>query len=136
MKRADSRFPRWLIVWGPAVAWAAVLFLLSELRGVPLNAALPTNDKLVHVALYTILGMTLRWAWFASRSERWPGLSIPHVVAIGVGLAYGAIDEVHQYFVPRRMPSVADWVADVVGVFVGYAVASLLLRALGRRQES
>jgi len=46
--------------WGPAALWAAVLFLLSELP--ELGDGLPAGtDKLVHGALYSILGLSLAW---------------------------------------------------------------------------
>lgn len=130
-KRAAARFPRLLVVWGPAVAWAAVLFLLSELRGVPLNATFATNDKLIHVAMYAVMGSALGWAWFASRRN---GRAARHGVAIGLGLLYGGVDEIHQYFVPGRMPSVADWIADAVGVLLGYLVALAVLNVWAGRQ--
>ncbi|MFT5435164.1 MAG: VanZ family protein [Myxococcota bacterium] len=132
-KRANTRLPRWLIVWGPAAGWAAVLFLLSELRGVPLNLAFATNDKLVHVALYGVLGSTLGWAVFVSRSVRWPGRSVPLVLAVAVGLLYGTLDEIHQAFVPNRMPSGVDWVANAVGVLVGCTVTAWLLTTMSNR---
>jgi len=107
--------------------------LLSELRGVPLNVAFAANDKLAHLALYSVLGAALSWAWFASRA--WPGRGprLSHALLIGLGLVNGVADEVHQAFVPNRMPSVADWVADAVGVVVGYALATFLIRVLASR---
>lgn len=113
-----------LVVWGPAAAWAAVLFLLSELRGVSLNATLAPNDKLIHVAMYAVMGAALGWARVTSRQER---RTVPHWLAVGFGLVYGGVDEFHQAFVPGRTPSVADWVADAVGVALGYLFALTIL---------
>lgn len=108
--------------------------MLSELRGVPVNVAFATNDKLVHFGLYAVLGSALGWAWVANRLVPPTPKKVPHAAVIGLGLVYGAVDEFHQFFVPRRMPSVGDWVADAVGVFVGYGVAVLLLRAWKRSE--
>ena len=50
----------WVLGWGPAALWAAVLFLLSEIRGG--SFGLPGGtDKAVHVGLYLILGLSLAW---------------------------------------------------------------------------
>lgn len=103
-----------LIAWGPAVLWAAVLFLLSELHGVPRSELAALNDKVVHLFLYGVLGAALGWGKRRSRPR------IPHWSVLGVGFVYGAVDEWHQHFVPRRDPSLADFGADVVGVAVGY----------------
>jgi len=131
--RGHPRYPRWLVVWGPAAGWAVVLFLLSELQGVPLRPWVALNDKAVHLALYSVLGGLLGWATFASRRPRWPGNGIPPFVAICVGWLYGLSDELHQAFVPGRTPSVGDWLADAVGVVVGYVVARYLLTAVADR---
>jgi VanZ family protein len=39
-----------------------------------------------------------------------------------VGVLYGVTDEFHQAFVPGRSVSVFDWIADVVGVLMGYTI--------------
>jgi len=49
-----------------------------------------------------------------------------------VGAAYGALDEWHQSLVPGRDPSVGDWVADAVGVVLGF----LLFRSYLGRPDS
>jgi VanZ family protein len=110
------------IAWGPALSWAAVLFFLSELRDLPpeLERFAELNDKVVHALLYSTLGMTLAWARRAS--SRTPA----HFALLLAGYAYGALDELHQGFVPGRNPDVMDFAADVVGVTLGY----LLLHAM------
>ncbi len=114
---------RHLVAWGPAVLWAAVLFALSELREIPepLRPLAALDDKLIHVLLYSTLGAALAWG-------RWRGpIRPPHALLLAVGYLYGALDEWHQGFVPGRTPSVGDWVADVIGVTLGYAVVLGLL---------
>jgi len=130
MARGQPRFRRGVIAWGPAATWAAVLFLLSELRGVPLVVFLATHDKIVHGVLYAVLGALLGWAWYAA------GRRPAHVWVIALGWLYGAVDELHQAFVPNRIPSLSDWVADAIGVLIGYVVAISLLLLIGRRKHT
>ncbi len=102
--------------WGPVAIWAAVLFFLSAL---PLSGDVswvPVNDKVIHVGLYGVLGVTL------SRARILSGAGWPHGLFILVGVLYGVTDEFHQAFVPGRSVSVFDWIADVVGVLMGYTI--------------
>lgn len=111
-----------LRVWGPAAVWAAVLFLLSAWSGPSLLALPPLNDKLVHGCLYTVLGWTLGLGW--ARVPR----RVPHVVLVTIGALYAATDEWHQIYVPGRVADLSDWLADLVGLLLGYGVAVALLK--------
>ena len=84
---------------------------------------------MAHAGLYAILGATLGYG----RHHSIP--SPPHWAVICVGALYGATDEWHQAFVPRRAPDVGDWVADLVGVVLGYTVVVVVLGWLARRKK-
>lgn len=49
--------------------------------------------------------------------------SIPHWVLLLVGALYGLSDEWHQMYVPGRFADLGDWIADLAGLALGYAVA-------------
>ena len=52
--------------------------------------------------------------------------------AIAIGIAYAALDEFHQVFVPSRTASPHDVVVDAAGVIVGALLAvSGRIRLLG-----
>ncbi len=94
--------------------------MLSEIRGVPIFPSLIANDKLVHVALYAVMGTLLGLGTRLSGiRRRW--------LPLLVGYAYAAVDEWHQWFVPRRVPSLGDFAADVVGVTIGFLIVLALL---------
>ena len=103
--------------------------MLSEIRGVPLLVGLSSNDKLVHGVLYSVMGLLLGWGWHAS------GRRHNHLFVLMFGLAYAAVDEFHQRFVPYRIPSFADWVADLVGLVVGYTIAILVITLFFRNWQ-
>ncbi|MFQ5536660.1 MAG: VanZ family protein [Gemmatimonadota bacterium] len=113
-----------LTAWGPAAAWAAVLFFLSAIpdTGLP---SLRVNDKLIHVVLYLIWGGTLAWGRLRNRGR--PG----SIVLLGLGILYAAGDEIHQAFVPGRDPSLGDLGADAVGLILGYGLTIAFLRRAG-----
>lgn len=93
--------------WLPALAWAAVIFFLSSRHTLP-SPDVPNFDKAAHFGAYGLLGGLLAFA--ARRS----GLSV--LVAVAIGVLYGASDEIHQMYVPGRSPDVLDWAADAAGV--------------------
>lgn len=111
---------RALSAWGPAVAWAAALFLLSEWRPSGVTPNVPGIDKAAHLFLYGVLGATLHRG-----GTRGP-VRVEVPILLAMGAAYGAADEWHQSFVAGRDASVLDWAADVAGVAAGIWIASRL----------
>lgn len=103
-----------LNLWLPVVFWAALIFTFSAIPG--LGTGLGTWDlvlrKLAHAAEFAILGALLLRA-----VRREP-------LAILLGSAYAATDEVHQTFVSGRHGSPVDWLIDSAGVVVGVLVYS------------
>src|SRR5687768_2819921 len=84
----------------PALVWAAIIFVLSSLPGI----AYPTTDlvnadKLVHVAIYGLLG-----GLCARGLLRGWGVPVRRALALAAVAAtlYGLTDELHQWFVPGR----------------------------------
>jgi VanZ family protein len=102
-----------MIPWIPAAAWAGLLVFLSSRPSLP-APQLSHFDKVAHFVAYAVLGTALAHA--VSRSG-WP-----LVVAVVLGLAFGASDELHQSLVPGRDASFLDWVADAAGVTVAVLV--------------
>jgi VanZ family protein len=91
-----------------------VLFLPAS--GVP--SAPPGVDKLVHLGVFALLGLTGRWAGVPP---------LPLVLALA---GYAGLSEVLQGLLPiGRSAEVLDAVVDCVGVSLGVAVHALLARA-------
>jgi hypothetical protein len=124
----DPRRPRrWALVG--AALWAAGLFALSSL---PLGDGsldfwwrFEHDDKVVHAALYAVLGALLRLG--SGRGS----------VAVAGGGLVGVVDEwVVQARVPGRHPDPFDLLADVVGAALGaWTVSALARRRRGRALE-
>ena len=113
--------------FGPALGWASLILIVTS---IPIPGTLATAspagaDKLVHATMYAVL------AWLTSRGAGAPSARAAMVVFAAVA-AFGAFDEWHQRFVPGRMSSRADLVADVIGAGVGV----LAFQSAHRRRES
>ena len=103
---------RLLTVWLPVLLWAAVIFTLSSIPS--LSTGLGTWDTILrkgaHLTEYAVLGGLLYRAL-----GREP-------LALAMGIAYAATDELHQYFVRGRHASPVDVAIDAVGVALGMLV--------------
>jgi VanZ family protein len=54
------------------------------------------------------------------------------LLAVVLASAYGVTDELHQAFVPGRVPDPADWLVDTAGAYAGAATGLLLARRARR----
>lgn len=107
-----------LRVWWPALAYAAFIFLLSSLERPPFLADFDLNDKWKHFLLFTVFAV-LVYRSAAVSMERPAAAGWMTVLLVS---AYGATDELHQYFVPGRSCDWRDWLADTVAAIVIVAV--------------
>lgn len=104
-----ARLPGW-VRWLALGGWAAVIWIGSSTSG-PAGPGSPLRPYLqngAHVLLYGALGVL--WMLAMRGSPRLRLLS-----AMLLAAAYGALDEWHQSWVPRRTSSAADVLSDVTG---------------------
>jgi len=129
VQRERQRLRRTVFGWGPAAVWAGVLFLLSSWENPGGIGLLELPDELLHLGVYSILGAALWWAY----ENGHPRMSPAKFWAIG--WLYAASDEWHQSFVPGRTPALGDWIADAIGVVLGFGAALWLRRVLGTKRR-
>ena len=109
--------------WLPVALWMAGVFYLSH-QSAPLEpVAADVNSVLAHAVVYAILAILLYVAVAppGNATPRW----VPASIAFALAVLYGVGDEVHQAFVPGRVASEADILADAAGAAIG--VAGLLI---------
>jgi VanZ family protein len=101
----------------PALIWMAVIFYLSSQPVLPIDGQ-PHSDlyhRFGHVGAYGVLALLVRYAV--------AGLPSPGWLALGITIAYGVSDEVHQTFVPSRSGTIRDVLID--GASAGAALGAL-----------
>jgi VanZ family protein len=108
-----------------------LLFVLSGQSDLP--GVEQVSDKSVHTAVYLIFGILCLRATHGGLSALRAG---PALAAVALALAYAALDEWHQSWVPGRIPSVLDWVADAIGVGLACLAVGLWSRFSTARHDS
>jgi len=119
----ESKSDKWsrpiLILWGVSIC--AVVFL-SLVPRVELPVDFWNADKLYHCAAYGWLALLPVMGFADRRTALYAALS---------AILLGMLLEVGQYFVPGRMFSVPDILANMLGVILGI----FLGRFIRKRQE-
>lgn len=111
-------------LWIPVILYMASIFVFSASQ---LPSGPPAGwDKLVHVGAYCGLGLLCLRAFHGGLGPLCCGATL---AALIMTAGYGAFDEWHQSRVPGRHPSVADWLADVVGAGLALPGALVAVRA-------
>ena len=101
---------RWKNCLTPALYYLAILSisLIPRNRVEEVDRLIPLpNDKVLHLTVYSGFGFVLGGLPFS-----------PAALGMG-GSLLGALDEQVQRLAPGRDVSVADWVADIVGISLG-----------------
>lgn len=110
--------------WVLVVGWALILLTMTSLPGeaVPISIPHPL-DWVGHGSLYTVLGVLV------ARAESLNGRSGRQLVLVALTLMVaGALDELHQRWIPGRTAEVSDWLADSLGSAIGLTVGAFLMR--------
>jgi VanZ family protein len=109
--------------WLTVGAGVALQLVITSLPGqdVPLTAGHPW-DWLIHAGMYAGL------AFLIVRAATLSGWARSKLVLLAVALVvYGALDELHQLFIPGRDGSASDWAFDSLGIAVGLLMGSWLM---------
>lgn len=105
------------VLWNlPALTMMGAIWYLSSQPRPPELAAGFDSDKINHAAAYLVLALLI---WMGLRQGLGLHATTSVLFAVGLASAYGAIDEIHQSFVPMRHAEILDWVADAFGAAVG-----------------
>ncbi len=108
---------RFLVYWLPPILYLGLIFGLSSMSAPPVPKGI--NQDMLHYPEYAVLGFLLARALQYGKPGRPSFLILASAVAFCT--AWGASDELHQAFVPGRVPDINDWLHDIIGAFAGAA---------------
>lgn len=118
------------LVYFPLVVYWIILIVLTS---IPLDTMpkVGISDKFNHFAAYLVLSVLLYLS--LSFQDKYPVLkTYSFVFTILIASFYGALDEIHQAFIPGRLAEWFDWLADVAGSITG----TTLIYFISKRQIS
>ncbi|HAV24038.1 MAG: hypothetical protein A3H45_11560 [Ignavibacteria bacterium RIFCSPLOWO2_02_FULL_55_14] len=99
---------------GPLLFWCLVIYVVSSVHNVPTIPIALHPDKIAHMVVFGILGVTANRAF--SHQSSFPSLALhASIAAVLFAGLYGVVDELHQRAVPGRSFDIWDMVADVLG---------------------
>jgi len=120
--------PKAIIFRLPAVLIIAFIWMLSSQSRLPVPEGVFGIDKVLHFIAYVALAAAVG-LWFSKKIwAKKPMLSF--LICVAAASAYGAVDEIHQYFVPGRSCDIFDWIADTLGAATGAVVIMLCVRKI------
>ncbi len=104
-----------------ALAWYSMIWVVSSLPAESLSDLDRLNlDNIAHLAVYLILALLVNQALHAYQ------LRLPFVLFIySLLLLSAALDEYHQIWIPNRMVSIYDMLANQAGLVIGLTIHML-----------
>jgi VanZ family protein len=129
--RASALLVRWL----PALAWMAVIFLLSSQSGLRVSDDASIDRPVrtaAHMATFALLGGLILLALVGRGRPTLPRV----LLALGLTVLYAVSDELHQSYVPDRTGRAEDVVIDALGALLGVSATAWLLGRCARAGAS
>jgi len=113
--------------YAPAALYVVLILTLSSLnQQFVANFTWGIEDFILHTVEYHLFGITLIWASFREKSAA--ELKVSYRLAVSVGTLFAMTDEYYQSFIPSRVSSIEDVVADVFGLILSIITFSLLMK--------
>ena len=109
--------------------WVALTLTLTSIPHPKFGPSFPGVDKIAHFCFYGVAGFLFA-LW---RREAGAEAAAAVIWAAIFAALLGAVDEVHQQWIPGRSMDFLDWVADFAGGTVGgvcSAVAASMIPSL------
>lgn len=111
--------------WLPPLLWAGVIIFATSTPSDLVPQQVSTFDKAAHFSMYAVLAALLTHH-LSDVTTRWRAA----ILAILLAVAFGAIDEWHQQYIPGRSMELADWGADSLGATTGALALAFARRLL------
>ena len=123
------------LIYIPLTVYWVMLFILTTIPADNVPQLFENQDKYEHFIAYCVLAMLLSLAlYFQKRSILISSKAF--LFALLFILAYGAIDELHQLFVPGRYCDFYDWLADSSGGIIGIGFVFLFVRRISNNSTA
>ncbi len=123
-KEGSKVLKKFLFYWLPVFIYCLLIFTQSSYPSPESVPDWPYIDKLLHIAVYALLGALFLRAFRTLRIQH--NLKLVMILSILLSSLYGISDEIHQYYVPFRNADFLDALADMIGSVCGVYVYQIL----------
>ncbi len=123
-KDGSKVLKKFLFYWFPVFIYCLLIFMHSSYPSPESVPDWPYIDKLLHIAVYALLGALFLRAFRTLRIQH--NLKLVMMLSILLSSLYGISDEIHQYYVPFRNADFLDALADMIGSVCGVYVYQIL----------
>ena len=107
----------YLLYHAPWQLLMIAIFVQSSISYIKLpDIGIDWLDKILHFLCYGILGLLMARSFLISKYKKYQNKYWQWSI-IFCSL-YGLSDEIHQRFIPGRLASFSDWLADTLGVVI------------------
>ena len=114
-------------IYIPLAVYWIVLFILTTIPTDAIPQFFNTQDKLEHFTGYFVLSVLLCLTLhFQKKNIQLSKYSV--LIAFLLIISYGAVDELHQLFIPGRTADITDWLADSIGAGFGILLCSRFIK--------
>ena len=116
------------LVYIPLILYWVLLFIATTIPGQDLPNVLNFSDKVEHFIAYFGFSILLTFTFHFQEKSK-VVTKFFAVAAIIFVMFYGALDELHQYFIPNRMCDFWDWTADVIAGYLGVMLTFMYIKS-------
>ncbi|MFC1562458.1 VanZ family protein [candidate division KSB1 bacterium] len=116
----NSRKYKFFVYYFPVIIWIIVIFAASSVpQFTYIKQPWMGFDKFVHFVEYGILGFLLTRALSYWNNGGVTRLMV--ILSIFIGTVFAGFDELHQKYIPGRIESLNDFIADIFGIVLAQA---------------
>ena len=123
------------LIYVPLIVYWITLFILTTIPADEVPQLFENQDKYEHFIAYCGLAILLSLALYFQKKSVLIS-SKAFLFALLFILTYGAVDELHQLFVPGRYCDFYDWLADSSGGILGIGIIYLFVRKMSKSNST
>jgi len=119
------------VIYIPLIVYWITLFIMTTIPADKIPHLFDNQDKYEHFIAYCGLAILLSLALYFQKKSILIS-SNAFLFTLLFVLTYGAVDELHQNFIPGRYCDFYDWLADSFGGILGIGIVFLFVRKISK----